>query len=67
MDRANYVTPGRYKSLFLTHLETAMMFLNKAIAFDGVMETPLSAKGEQQRSAAEQKELFNPTEENESG
>jgi hypothetical protein len=57
--RAEYVAPGRYRSLFETHLETAMMFLNKAIAFDGVVERPISA--------AEQKELFNPTEENESG
>ena len=38
--RAHYVAPGRYRSLFVTHLETAMMFLNKAIAFDGVTELP---------------------------
>jgi len=43
LDRANYVAPGRYRSLFQTHLETAMMFLNKAIAFDGVTETPQAA------------------------
>lgn len=60
--RAEYVAPGRYRSLFETHLETAMMFLNKAIAFDGVIERPVSSI-----SAAEQKELFTPTEENESG
>jgi hypothetical protein len=44
--RAEYVSPGRYRSLFLTHLETAMMFLNKAIAFDGISEqpVPISAK-----------------------
>jgi hypothetical protein len=39
--RAEYVSPGRYRSLFLTHLETAMMFLNKAIAFDGITEQPV--------------------------
>jgi hypothetical protein len=41
LDRANFVAPGRYRSLFQTHLETAMMFLNKAISFDGVTETPV--------------------------
>lgn len=41
LERANYVAPGRYRSLFQTHLETAMMFLNKAIAFDGVTEHPV--------------------------
>ena len=52
LSRSQYISPGRYRSLFETHLETAMMFLNKAIAFDGVTETP-------------QKDLFTPTEENE--
>lgn len=41
LDRSNHVAPGRYRSLFQTHLETAMMFLNKAIAFDGVTEMPV--------------------------
>jgi hypothetical protein len=41
LDRANYVAPGRYRSLFQTNLETAMMFLNKAIAFDGITEMPV--------------------------
>ena len=70
-NRAEYVAPGRYRSLFETHLETAMMFLNKAIAFDGVVETPIASGasrsgGERPISAAEQKELFTPTEENDS-
>jgi hypothetical protein len=80
--RAEYVAPGRYRSLFETHLETAMMFLNKAIAFDGVTELPVRSTAAE--SATEQpvrnsvrgtdtpgqtQFLFTPsdTEENESG
>jgi hypothetical protein len=35
-DSARRVKNGRYKSLFQTKLEEAMMFLNKAIAHDGI-------------------------------
>lgn len=31
-----HVKQGRYLSLFQTNLETAMMYLNKAIAHDGL-------------------------------
>ena len=41
LERSHFVAPGRYRSLFQTHLETAMMFLNKAIAFDGITEHPV--------------------------
>jgi hypothetical protein len=65
LSRANFVAPGRYRDLFQQHLETAMMFLNKAIAFDGVVEqaVPISAN----RSEQKQADLFTPTEENDSG
>lgn len=35
MVEANAIMEGRYKSIALTHLETALMFFNKAIAVDG--------------------------------
>ena len=33
---ANAILEGRYKSIAITHLETALMFFNKAIAVDGI-------------------------------
>ena len=33
---ANAIMEGRHKSIALTHLETALMFFNKAIATDGI-------------------------------
>jgi hypothetical protein len=56
LNRAEYVSPGRYRSLFQTNLETAMMFLNKAIAFDGITEQPVPQSNPQS-------ELFNRDEE----
>jgi len=61
-ERASYVAPGRYRTLFQTNLETAMMFLNKAIAFDGVSETPRTAAANETADDDAQ-----ATEENENG
>lgn len=36
---AQTVKPGRYFALFQTNLETAMMYLNKAIAHDGLKDS----------------------------
>ena len=36
MAEANAILEGRYKSIAITHLETALMFFNKAIAVDGI-------------------------------
>ena len=72
LDRSRYIAPGRYRSLFETHLETAMMFLNKAIAFDGVTEVPVSATPNlgddinESLGRKRQSDLFTPTEENDS-
>jgi len=61
LERSHYVTNGRYKSLFLTNFETAIMYLNKAIAFDGVSETPQEVNGDPETADSE------PNEENEYG
>jgi hypothetical protein len=36
MTEAGAVLEGRYKSIAITHLETAHMFFNRAIAVDGI-------------------------------
>ena len=53
LSRAEYTPHGRYRSLFQTHLETAMMFLNKAITFDGVLDVPSTKENDDDGNTTE--------------